>query len=139
MAEEQSGPANGVTAYLTIRDGRGQEAAAFYARAFGAQELFRHPAEDGKRLMHCSLMINGGPVMLSDDFPEMRGGAASPEPAGVTLHLQVPDAGAVFSAALAAGAVETMPLALQFWGDLYGKVRDPFGHAWSIGSTPNRA
>jgi PhnB protein len=22
---------------------------------------------------------------------------------------------------------------VQFWGDRYGQLRDPFGHAWSIG------
>ncbi len=27
-----------------------------------------------------------------------------------------------------------MPLADQFWGDRYGKLRDPFGHTWSIAS-----
>jgi len=25
-----------------------------------------------------------------------------------------------------------MPLANQFWGDRYGKVRDPFGHQWGL-------
>jgi uncharacterized glyoxalase superfamily protein PhnB len=44
----------------------------------------------------------------------------------------VEDADKVFAAAKAAGAVETMPLQDQFWGDRYGKLRDPFGHSWSI-------
>jgi PhnB protein len=25
-----------------------------------------------------------------------------------------------------------MPLSDQFWGDRYGKLRDPFGHEWSL-------
>jgi len=25
-----------------------------------------------------------------------------------------------------------MPLMDQFWGDRYGKVKDPFGHTWAI-------
>ena len=25
-----------------------------------------------------------------------------------------------------------MPLENQFWGERYGKLRDPFGHIWSV-------
>jgi PhnB protein len=128
--EAQPGLASGLTPYLTIRDGRGDEASKFYQAAFGAEELFRHPAQDGKRLMHCSLKINGAPLMLSDDFSE----ASAPEPAGVTLHLEVDDADVWAKRAVAAGATISMPFADQFWGDRYGVVRDPFGHSWSIGS-----
>ncbi len=24
------------------------------------------------------------------------------------------------------------PLAEQFWGELYGRLKDPFGHEWTI-------
>lgn len=122
----------GVTPHLTIRDGRAAEAIDFYVRAFGAAEVGRHPAEDGKRLMHAHLVVNGGPLFLNDDFPEMTGGPTG-APAAVTLHLQVPDADAAWERALAAGAAVRFPLDNQFWGDRYGQLTDPFGHAWSIG------
>ena len=129
MAEEPRGPSAGVTPYMTIAGGRAAEAAEFYGRAFGAEEQFRMPAEDGKRLMHCHLVINGASVMLSDDFM-----GAAPTPSGTTLHLQVDDADAWWERALAAGPCEvTMPLADQFWGDRYGHFKDPYGHRWSIG------
>ena len=89
-------------------------------------------AEDGKRIMHSHLKLNGGSLMLNDDFPEF-GGAASP-PGSTVLHLQVPDADAAWNRAIEAGASEHFPLADQFWGDRYGQVKDPFGHCWSIGS-----
>jgi PhnB protein len=135
MADESTRPTGGVTPHLTIKGGRASDAAAFYARAFGAKEIFRHPADDGKRLMHCHMSLNGGSLMMADDFPEYRGGAAAPDPTGVVLHLQVDDADKLWAQAIAAGAVETMALADQFWGDRYGQVRDPFGHSWSIAST----
>lgn len=75
----------GVVPHLTIRDNRAAEAIDFYARAFGATESGRHMADDGKRVMHAHLDLNGGSLMLNDDFPEMMGGAAPP-PAGVGLH-----------------------------------------------------
>jgi PhnB protein len=130
MAENQ-GPMDGVTAHLTIREGKGSAAVDFYKEAFGAEELGRHLAEDGKRIMHSHLSINGGSVMLNDDFPEYTGGIAVP--AGVTLHLQTDDADAWWERAVAAGATVRMPLDNQFWGDRYGQIVDPFGHTWSIG------
>jgi PhnB protein len=27
-----------------------------------------------------------------------------------------------------------MPLENMFWGDRYGKLRDPFGHVWPMGA-----
>ena len=92
MADDNQGPAGGIAAHITIRDGRGDEAVKFYERAFGANEETRHMADDGKRLMHSHLTINGGALLLNDDFPEFRGGTQAAAPAGTTLHLQVPDA-----------------------------------------------
>ncbi len=122
---------HGVVPYLMVRGA--SDAAEFYKRAFGAEELARNAGEDGK-LMHCHLRINGADVMMSDEFPEH--GYALPEggPSGVTLHLAVDDADEWFTRAVNAGATVTMPIADQFWGDRYGQVSDPFGHGWSIGS-----
>jgi PhnB protein len=130
MADE-AGTMAGVIPHLTIGGGRATEAIDFYTRAFGAEELGRHMAEDGKRVMHCHLRINGGSLMLNDDFPEWTGGVGVP--AAVTLHLQTDDPDRWFARATEAGASVAMPLADQFWGDRYGQVTDPFGHRWSIG------
>jgi len=46
------------------------DAIAFYTKAFGATEVVRLPAEDGKRLMHAELSVNGSRLFLMDDFPE---------------------------------------------------------------------
>jgi len=138
MDQSNQGPAGGITAHLTIRDSRAADAIDFYSKAFGAEEIGRHMADDGKRIMHAHLKLNGGSLMLNDDFPEFGHGAAA-EPAGVTLHLQVPDADAAWKRALDAGAEERFPLADQFWGDRYGQVKDPFGFIWSIGAPVKQA
>ncbi len=127
-------PTNGVIPFLTIRDGRATEALAFYAAAFGAVEKERNLTPDGSKLMHASMVLNGGWLMMADDFPEFRGAPSSP-PASVMMHLVVPDADAVYERALGAGAAVEMAISDQFWGDRYGQVRDPFGHVWGI-STP---
>ena len=55
------GPTGGVTPHLTITGGRAAEAIAFYKSAFGAEEAMPpHMADDGKRIMHAHLRLNGG-------------------------------------------------------------------------------
>lgn len=125
---------SGLIPYLTITDGRGKQAVDFYKAAFGATEVERHDADDGKRLLHAHLKINDGTLMLSDDFPEMQGGRTASAPGGTRLHLEVDDADRWWDRAVAAGAEIRMPLADQFWGDRYGQLGDPFGHQWSIGA-----
>ena len=132
-AHNAQGPTTGVTPHLTIPSRGGQAAIEFYTRAFGATEIRRVPAEDGERLMHAHLTINGASVMLNDEFPEFNG-EQDVEPKAVTIHLQVDDADEWWNRALLAGGVPLFPLADQFWGDRYGQLRDPFGHTWSIGS-----
>lgn len=104
----------------------------FYKKAFGATEMMRMPAPDG-RIMHACIRIGGSNVFLVDEMPEW--GALGPKAlkgSPVTIHLQVEDVDAVAARAVAAGAKVTMPVADMFWGDRYGKLEDPFGHHWSV-------
>jgi PhnB protein len=109
-------------------------AAAFYAKAFGAEEVFRMPHDDG-RLLHVEMNLAGGKLFLCDEFPEFGGGAGhAPSQAGssVTLHVDVENCDAAYARAVEAGATGIMPPENAFWGDRYAKVRDPFGHVWSL-------
>lgn len=111
------------------------EAIDFYKRAFDAEEVMRLPGPDGA-IMHAAILINGSGVLLVDENPQW--GARSPLDLGgspVTIHLTVEDAHAAFDKAVAGGAEVVMPVAEQFWGDIYGVVRDPYGHTWSF-ATP---
>lgn len=125
----------GVVPYLTI-DGA-SEAAAFYERAFGAREVARMPAEDGKRLMHCHLEINGGALMLADHFPEM-GAPPVQRSESYTMQLVVANGDAWWQRALAAGCTERLPFAVAPWGDKYGQLSDPYGVVWAINSPAAR-
>ena len=110
------------------------DAIEFYKQAFGAVELSRMPGSDGK-VMHASIRIGDSIIMLNDENPEWGSfGAKHFKGSPVTIHLYVENADAVFEQAVRAGAKVTMPLADMFWGDRYGKVEDPFGHQWSIGT-----
>jgi uncharacterized glyoxalase superfamily protein PhnB len=105
----------------------------FYARAFAAEVAGRMPAQDGKRLMHAHIYVNGGSIMMSDSFPEF--GHPVQVPAGFQIHLQVADGDLWWNRAVAAGCTVAMPFEDQFWGDRYGQLKDPFGITWSVGQT----
>lgn len=135
LPNHESPPMPGVTPYVAVNGA--SEASAFYQRAFGAEEIVRVPAEDGQRLMHCHLRINDGDLMVCDIFEEMTG--QFQETRCFTMHLQVEDVDAAWARAVAAGAEITMPIDVQFWGDKYGQLRDPFGVHWSLGGRPKPA
>jgi uncharacterized glyoxalase superfamily protein PhnB len=130
MPENARPEVSSVTPYLICAGA--SDAIEFYKRAFGAEEMVRLPTPDGK-IMHACLRINGGTVMLSDEYPDHgMVGPAALKSSPVTIHLMVPDVDAAFARAVEAGATVTMELADQFWGDRYGSLRDPFGHSWSL-------
>lgn len=118
-----------VTAHLAVKGAANY--IDFLTSAFGAVELSRHAAPDG-RLMHALVRIGNSLVMLNDDFPEFAGSPIAEGRWPFVLHVYVPDADAAFAQATAAGCQVTYPLANQFWGDRYGHVKDPFGFTWAI-------
>jgi len=119
-----------VTPYLIIKGA--SEAIDFYKKAFGATELFRMPAPEGK-IGHAEIKIGDSPIMLADEFPEM--GYKSPQTLGgspVSLMIYVADVDTVFKQAIAAGGKEQRPVKDQFYGDRSGTLEDPFGHVWHV-------
>ncbi len=130
------GPPLGLTPILAVSDAHA--AIAFYSQAFGATEIARISAPDAIRLMHVRMTVFGTVFVFMDEIPELAGNGSrfhSPDRlngTSVSLHLQVADAKLVWTQALTAGAVPIIPLAEQFWGELYGRLMDPFGHEWTI-------
>jgi len=119
-----------LTPFLTVRNA--VKAIEFYKQAFGAQE--RGVAKDPTgKVMHAEVKIGDSIIMLSDEFPEF--GSLSPESGGspsMGLHIYIENVDQAFDRAVKAGAKVEMPVMDQFWGDRYGKLKDPFGHKWSI-------
>lgn len=126
---QDTGPATGVTPHLTTPDAL--RAIDFYHEAFGAELAFKM-LDDSGRVLHAHLKLNNGSVFLHDDFPEYRGGLAAPKPESICLHLKVDNADRWFERAVNAGAVVEAELQNMFWGDRYGRVRDPWGYVWAI-------
>jgi PhnB protein len=119
-----------VTAHLVVPDA--SEAAAWYRRAFGAEEQSRVPLPGGS-VMTVELRFGDSTVHLASEFPDA--GILSPRSIGGTatvLQLSTSDADALWQQALEAGATVHHELADQFWGDRHGQLTDPYGHRWNI-------
>ncbi len=121
-----------VVPYLMLDGAAG--AIDFYKRALGAEEIGERAKMDDGRILNARIEVNGGSVMLMDPMPEHGHPAVAPQ--AFNLHLQVDDADHWFDRAVAAGCTVLMPMALQFWGDRYGMVKDRYGVTWAFGSTP---
>jgi len=119
-----------VTPYLVVNDAA--RAIEFYKRAFDATERVRMDGPQGK-IGHAELQIGDSMLMLGDEMPGSQ--IRSPQSLGgspVGIFLYVKDVDASFQKAVEAGAQVVMPLDDMFWGDRYGKLKDPFGHEWSM-------
>lgn len=133
MAEElKLDRAQVVTAHLVVSDSNA--AIDFYKRAFGAIELYRLTSPNGA-IVHAEIKIGQSLVMLADEAPEH--GSFAPKTIGgtpVILNLKVADVDTLAKAAVACGAEVLIPVADQFYGERSGRLRDPFGHLWIVGT-----
>jgi PhnB protein len=127
-----------VNPYLNF-DGNAAQAVKLYENALGAtvEHLSRFgdmpdskaPPETKDRVMHATLRLGGGGVvMLSDIQPGM------PYTPGSNLYVcldfdDAADATQKFEA-LAAGGKVLMPLADTFWGAKFGMLLDAYGVRW---------
>ena len=118
----------GATPYLIVN---GASAALdFYKKGFGAAEIMRIPAPEG-RIGHAEIKIGKAVVMLADECPGMD--YKSPRSLGgspVSMMVYVPDVDAFVKHAVDAGAKLTRPVEDKFYGDRSGSLEDPFGHHW---------
>ncbi|MBA3602063.1 MAG: VOC family protein [Parachlamydiaceae bacterium] len=121
-----------ITPHLSLKDAA--RAIQFYKDAFDAIEIKRHNTDDGQ-VLHAVIKIGDSLVMIANEFPDQSCGISSPQSLkGTTtlLHLYLEDVDATFDRAVAAGAKVMMPMTNMFWGDRYGQLEDPFGHAWAL-------
>lgn len=92
--------------------------------AFDGEELGRMVGGDGT-IGHAEVRIGNAVVMMFDARPDW-------PPTPGFLRLYVEDAEAVLARAVAAGGTLVTKATHLFWGDLVGRVRDPFGNLWWV-------
>lgn len=134
-----------VSTYLNFRNTT-EEAFNFYREVFGTEfigEISRMgdaPLQEGQAplsdeeknlVMHVSLPILGGHVLMGTDAPESMG-LSLVEGNNVYLNLE-PDSkeetDRLFALLSEGGKIE-MPLQMMFWGDYFGSCVDRYGICW---------
>ena len=112
-----------VSPELSVR--RGREAVEFYKAAFGATELYRVGGDE------IVAQLSAGDsrfwVQHGDTSPDALGGTT------VRLLLVVDDPHVVVERAVSLGATATAAVHEEH-GWLLGRIEDPFGHRWEIGT-----
>jgi PhnB protein len=129
---------SGMNPYLNF-EGTAAQAIAHYERALGAkvEGVMRFgdvqgmdvPPEHKNLVMHATLLLEGGKIMVSDGHPGSK--VIIGDSVHVALHFSgdLDDMARKF-AALAEGGEVAQPLVDTFWGARFGIAVDPFGIRW---------
>ena len=128
-----------VNAYLTF-DGTAAEAIALYQHALGAKVTFLQrfgeipdstfEGDVAQRVMHATLTLGAGTLMISDSMP----GPTVSRGTSIQVCLQYAGIDEVDRqfAALAEGGQVTQPLENTFWGARFGMLVDRYGVSWML-------
>jgi PhnB protein len=125
-----------------------EEAFNFYKSIFGGEFAmvmrfkdvpaeYKGPAHEDNKVMHISLPIAGGGMLMGSDVPEAMGKVVP----GNNIQLSLTpasreEADKLFNG-LSAGGQVTMPMADAFWGAYFGMCEDKFGIRWMINFDAN--
>jgi len=132
-----------INPYLNFK-GNTEEAFNFYKSVFGgefitlmrwkdAPEADKMPAGDQEKIMHVSLPIGKGNVLMATDACESMGQTLT---VGNNFYISISpeseeEATRLFNG-LSAGGKVTMPLHKAFWGAYFGMFTDKFGTQWMV-------
>ena len=135
-----------INPYLNF-EGTTEEAFNFYKSVFGGEfvalqrfsnvpGMDKLSAEDGKKLMHVSLMIGDNTLMGTDTLAAMGHTVTMGTNISLSLHPESrEEADRLFAGLKEGGSVE-QPMEDASWGDYFGMLKDKFGIKWMINYTP---
>jgi uncharacterized glyoxalase superfamily protein PhnB len=117
-------------AYLSYRNA---PAAIEWLEAIGFQVVTRQPGDDGT-VLHAELSLGDAVVMLASADADYSVPPRVGRSTGRGLYLLVEDVGAIFTAAVDAGATKVLAPETTEWGTERARVLDSEGHEWSFGN-----
>jgi PhnB protein len=133
-----------INPYLLF-NGNAEKAFIFYKSAFGGEftnlsrfkdmpDASKVSAGERNRLMHVSLPLGNGSVLMGSDSAESLGGhkITIGNNFSVSVNAESEDEATRLFNGLSVNGVVTMPLARTFWGSYFGMFIDQFGIQWMI-------
>jgi PhnB protein len=130
--------------YLNF-DGHAWEAFNFYRSVFGGEfslvQRFKDmpptqrpmPENEAERIMHISLPIGNGTILMGSDISESMGQTlVEGNTVYISLHPGTLEEAERLFKELSAGGKVIMPLVKMFWGAYFASFSDKFGILWMI-------
>lgn len=119
-----------LTVSLTCK--RASDALEFYAKAFGAREIYRLGGPDGS-VGHAAFMVGNTLMNISDENTDWHAKAmADGTKASCLFSIATEDCDQAFAHAVAAGATPLNSPQNYFWGKRTAMICDPFGYRWTF-------
>jgi PhnB protein len=139
-----------INPYL-IFNGNCEEAFLFYQSVFGGEFPYigrfndMPPAEgnpvlseeDGNRIMHVTLPISDGFVLMGSDSNSASGEVAFGANVSLSINAKSKEEADKLFNGLSAGGSVTMPMNQTFWGAYFGMFADKFGIHWMVNFDEN--
>ena len=139
-----------INPYL-IFNGNCEEAFLFYQSVFGGEFPYigrfndMPPAdgnpvlseEDGNRIMHVTLPISDGYVLMGSDSNSASGEVAFGENVSLSINAKSKEEADKLFNGLSAGGSVTMPMNQTFWGAYFGMFADTVGIHWMVNFDEN--
>jgi PhnB protein len=126
--------------------GNAEEVVNFYKNALDGEVVMLSrfgespmPVDDDwkQKIMHARIVFGGDNIIMISDA---RKGALISTNGNIQLSIGLDDEAKtqeIFNK-LAEGGKVTLPLAKQFWGDLFGMLQDKFGVDWMLNCTEKK-
>lgn len=139
-----------INPYL-IFNGNCEEAFLFYQSVFGGEFPYigrfndmpsaeGNPVlseEDGNRIMHVTLPISDGFVLMGSDSNSASGEVAFGANVSLSINAKSKEEADKLFNGLSAGGSVTMPMNQTFWGAYFGMFADKFGIHWMVNFDEN--
>ena len=136
-----------INPYLNF-SGKCEEAFNFYKSVFGVEFLgfqrFKEvpsegnlSADEGEKIMHISLPIGHGTMLMGSDRPSSMGPVTNGDNTYISIQTDNDEETERLYNGLSAGGQVTMPLQQVFWGARFGMFIDKFGIQWMINQESN--
>jgi PhnB protein len=134
--------------YLNF-NGNTEEVFDFYKSVFGTdyQSIMRFkdmPQEykcadnETEKIMHVSLPIGGGTILMGSDVPETMGKVITGTNFAICINTDSQEEADKLFNGLSAGGQVTMPLQQAFWGSYFGMLKDKFDVQWMVSYAHNQ-
>lgn len=139
-----------INPYLVF-NGNCEEAFLFYKSVFGGEFPYigkfkdmppadRNPVlseADGNKIMHVSLPIGDGSVLMGSDSNSASGEVTFGQNISISINTKSKEEADKLFNGLSAGGTVTMPMSQTFWGAYFGMFADKFGIGWMVNFDDN--